>query len=137
MATRTERRTRRITLSTLEETLPLLKAAGERMSPGQVLVACLDRRRRLVELIPVAMDEEDLPGLARVLAGAPPRVRAVVVVTPRHNTVPADKPDDEQRWEEMQAAFADSHVTLLDWFVLCGERWAWSVAEHAPTPAQW
>jgi hypothetical protein len=137
MTTRTHRRSRRISLASPAETMPLLKAAATRMGAGDVLVALLDDHRRLVELLPVASDDDELPELARVLAGAPAPVRAVIVATPRPNVVPADKPEDEPRWEEMQAAFADSPVTLLDWFVICGERWVWSVAEHAQTPAQW
>jgi len=138
MSTRTKhRRTRRISLASVAETMPLLKAAAARMGEGSALVALLDRHRRLIELIPVEATDEELPELARILAVAPDPVRAVVVATPRVQRVPADKPDDESRWEEMQAAFADSPVTLLDWFVLCGGRWAWSVAEFASTPAQW
>ena len=137
MSMRTRRRNRRISLATQTETLPLLKAASTRMAPGQVLVACLDERRRLIELLPVLADDESLPEIARTLADAPRNVRAVVLATMRPNVVPADKPEDEPRWEAMQAALAGSHVTLLDWFVICGERWAWSVAEHADTPAQW
>lgn len=137
MSNRVHRRDRRISLATPAQTLPLLKAMSTRMGPGEVLVACLDRHRRLVELLPVEAADEDLPGLARVLADAPARVRAVIVATARPNVVPADKPEDEGGWEQMQAALTESHVTLLDWFVVCGERWAWSVAEHAATPAQW
>jgi len=137
MTTGTRRRLRRISLASQAEALPLVKAASTRMQPGQVLVACLDRRRRLIELIPVAADDDELPALAEILARAPKDVRALVVVTLRPNVVPADRPEDEPRWEAMQTALAGSHVTLLDWFVICGERWAWSVAEHAHTPARW
>jgi hypothetical protein len=137
MTTRSHRRDRRLSFATVSETLPLLKAVSTRMGPGEVLVACLDRHRRLVELLPVAADDEDLLPIARQLAGAPDPVRAVVLVTPRPNVAPADKPEDEERWEAMQATLAGSAVTLLDWFVICGERWARSVAEHATTPAQW
>ena len=127
---------RRIRLADQTETMPLLKAAMTRMEPGQVLVACLDKRRRLIELIPVLAPDNELPAMAETLALAPKKVRGIVIATFRPNMVPADTPEDEPRWESMQAALADSHVTLLDWFVV-GERWAWSVAEHAATPAKW
>jgi hypothetical protein len=136
MSTRAHRREGPISLASRDETLPLLKAASTRMDPGEVLVACLDRHRRLIELIPVAAGDDELPALAETLARAPKNVRAVVVATVRRNVAPAE-PEDEPRWEAMQAALARSHVTLLDWFVICGPRWAWSVAEHADTPAQW
>ena len=62
------------------------------MVPGQVLVACLDQRRRLIELLPVAADDESLPALAHTLAEAPRDVRAVVLATIRPNAAPAAKP---------------------------------------------
>lgn len=130
-------RQRRLRLASPDATLPLLKAASSRLGPGQALVALLDRNRRLVDLLWVAVEDEELPALARTLAIAPEHVRFVVVATSRPNVVPADKPEDEDRWEAMHIALAGSHVTLLDWFVLCGERWAWSVAEHAHTKAAW
>lgn len=68
MTTRTHRRQSRISLATPTKVLPLLKAASTRMVPGEVLVALLDRKRRLYELLPVEADDADLPGLARTPA---------------------------------------------------------------------
>ena len=50
--------------------------------------------------------------------------------------VPADRSDDELTWMEIAALAAEHDVTVYDWLVL-SDRWAFSVAEFAPVPAQW
>jgi hypothetical protein len=60
----------------------------------------------------------------------------VMLVSNRTGEEPADRPDDELVWEELVGTAAARGVGLLDWWVLWGTT-AFSIAEHAPTPASY
>ena len=65
-----------------------------------------------------------------------PDLSAMVLFTDRTGEVPADRPDDELTWMELSAHAEAAGVSLLDWIVVWG-RYAFSVAQFAPSPARW
>ena len=62
--------------------------------------------------------------------------RDIFFAIDRTGEVPADRPDDELMWRELRELATTKELCLLDVFVVWGTR-AFSIAEHAPLPAQW
>lgn len=116
-----------------------LAAAWARRHPGDgAVTVLLDANHRVVALLPVDGGEDALPEAVRqILANDPAPVSALAIVVTRSGPPPFERPDDELRWEELQAACRRGRLRLLDFFVVGGGRFAFSVAEHAPTPAAW
>lgn len=116
-----------------------LAAAWARRHPDDgALVVLLDANHRVVALVPADGGEAGLAELVgRVCEHNLAQVSALALVVTRSGPPPYDRPDDELRWEELQATCRRHRVRLLDWLVVGGGRWTFSVAEHAPTPAAW
>lgn len=127
-----------ITLASADDLADLALAWARRHpADGAVAVLC-DANHRVVALVPVDGGEEGVPQLVgRILADDPPPVAALAVVVTRSGPPPFERPDDELRWEELHAACRRGRQRLLDFFVVGAGRCAFSVAEHAPTPAAW
>lgn len=119
--------------------LVALAAAWARRHPDEGAVAVLvDANHRVVALVPVDGGEEGIPAAVRALRDHDPGpVSALALIVTRAGPAPFDRPDDEIRWEELQATCRRGRLRLLDWLVVGDGRWVFSVAEHAPTPAAW
>jgi hypothetical protein len=135
-----------------QDAIGLVTMAAHRVVPGSAGFVLLDRDRRFRELLVLPDPErtgpgtgrlgperasENLPRLLDIICtpeGDPP---TLLLLTDRSGETPLDRPGDELLWQELHAAAATRGTTLLDWFVLADQRWAFSVAEFAPTPAGW
>ena len=129
---------RSVQLQTQCDALGFVAALLTRTVPGEVDAIFLDDDRRIVELFRMADAEPLLADFVYSTCSTDEEwVTGLLLVTDRTGRVPLDAPDDELRWQELVASAAEGGVTLYDWFVTADRRWAYSVAEHAPTPAQW
>ena len=126
-----------VSISRPSDATELAAAFARRDTEALLLLALLDDDHNLLELLPLAGTESELPRFFEELAAKPSAVSSVVLITKRPPVFPADRPDDELLWQELVAIAAAGSITLLDWIVIAGDRWAWSVAEFAPTQAAW
>jgi hypothetical protein len=119
------------------DALPVARALWKQRLPGSAAVILLDDAQRLVDLLCVVDGGDHLPDIVAMLCGAQiPNVTGLLLLSDRTGEVPADRSDDELTWMEIAALAAEHDVTVYDWLVL-SDRWAFSVAEFAPVPAQW
>jgi hypothetical protein len=122
-------------LRTREDGLQFAAASWRKQPAGAHLVIGADDDAR-VRLILGVEPDTPLPQLVESLAAVALPGEALWILSNRRGEVPADRPDDEIVWEEMRGA-ADAHrIQLLDWMISAG-RFAFSAAEHAPSPAGW
>ncbi len=129
---------RLVHLDAFDAVLAWVKLVSRRTRRGDAVFTFLDDDRRLVELFVVEDGAAMLPTLVEFMCSADePEVSGLLLVTDRTGEIPADRPDDELRWQELVDLAAAGATTLFDWFVVGGGRWGFSLAEHAPTPAAW
>jgi hypothetical protein len=115
----------------------LLQSVSRADRRGSATVVLLDEDRRLVDLLMVDDGGDELLAVVRAVCEALiPDVTDMLLVTDRSGETPCDRPDDELVWMELVELTDSWDITLLDWFVVSG-RYSFSVAEFAPTPAQW
>ena len=134
-----DRRTlrRHFSFDSADEALVFVAAMARRSHPGMATAVCLDEKRRLLDFRAVADGADHLSDVLRfVELIGPRRTRAVVLITDRSGEPLADRPDDELLWEELVGQASAAGIELLDWWVTFRTQ-AFSVAEHAPTPAGW
>lgn len=126
-------------LLTDADALELVSTIVTRTEPGDVVTLFLDDDRRIVELFHVTGGAEPLlPKFVEMTCSLDePDVTGLLIVTDRSGEIPLDRPDDELVWQELVDTARSGGVTLYDWFVVADHRWAFSVAEFSPTPAQW
>jgi hypothetical protein len=126
-------------LRTRDDAMTFVALAAPRLRAGGGVLLFLDAERRVVELLAVDEGLEPLlPDLLYALCSPDePEVANLLLITDRSDQVPADRPDDELTWLELSDLAASGATTLLDWFVVCRDLQAFSVAEHAPVGARW
>jgi hypothetical protein len=118
-----------------EDALHFIAALARAGLPGAALLVILDDERRLLDLLTVIDGAEHLAELVE-FAWLYAEARYLFLAIDRTGQVPADRPDDELMWLELRALASLKELCLLDLFVVSGSH-AFSVAEHAPLPAQW
>jgi hypothetical protein len=122
---------------TASDVLALLKGVSKLGWSGAATLVLLDQDRRLVDLCVVEDGASELRSVvSAVCEGDIADVTDMFLVTDRTDEVCADQPDDELTWMELVELADSFDIALLDWFVISG-RYAYSVSEHAPIPAQW
>jgi hypothetical protein len=120
-----------------DEARSFVALLARRSEPGMAIAICLDEKRRLLDFRPVAGGGDHLADvLAFVQVLGHEETQAVLLLSDRSEEVMADRPDDELVWEELVGQATAAGLVLLDWWVLFGTQ-AFSIAEHAPTPAAW
>jgi hypothetical protein len=122
----------------VSDAVPLVNATVRLQRPGVATLVFFDRRRRLADLL--AVEDGDTADLPRTVGMAcclmPRKVKSLLIVTDRSGEVPADRPGDEELWEEILDLTNIVDITVLDWLVSWGTK-AFSVAQFAPRPANW
>jgi hypothetical protein len=119
------------------DVIALLKGVRQLDRPGAATVVLLDQDRRPVELFVVEDGDSELRTVVSAVGESDiADVTDMVLVTDRTGDDQVDQPDDELTWMELVELAGSYDIALLDWFVVWG-RYAYSVSEHAPIPAQW
>jgi hypothetical protein len=105
--------------------------------PGAAVLVLLDQDRRFVDVFVVEDGGSELRTVVSFACESDiADATDILLVTDRTGEVCADHPDDELTWMELVELAASFDIALVDWFVVSG-RYAYSVSEHAPIPAQW
>src|SRR4051794_15660139 len=123
---------------TKADALAFVNCVSRRSNPGDVCTVFLDDDRRIVELFVLEQGETHLADFVDLACSLDEEdVTGLLLVSDRTGQVPIDRPDDELTWQELVGVAADGGVTLYDWWVTADGRWAYSLPQFAPTPAQW
>lgn len=133
MARRHRRAT--VTIRSQADALPVVGFLGRRTPPGTDSVVLADRRGRIATMFTMAPGTPVTAMVGLLAAHLQARER-LLLVSNRTGEEPADRPDDELVWEELQGIARANDVVLLDWFITV-DTLAFSLAEFAPSPAQW
>lgn len=116
---------------------PLLKSIGKCGPVGAVTIVFVDKKGRFFDMLTVADGDDHVVDIVtRLLPCLDRRIAAIVLASDRTGEAPADRPSDEERWCFIATAARFHSVTMLDWFVVWGDK-AFSVAEFATVPAGW
>lgn len=119
------------------DALVVVRSVGKTVPPGTNTIVFLDADGRFVTNWSVVDSDDGLEEVVAVTCQmAPVEATAAFLVSNRTGQEPADRPDDESRWQRLGEIAEDSGVDLLDWLVVWG-RAAFSLAEHAPVAAGW
>ncbi len=128
---------RQFSFETADDACRFVAEMAVRSEPGMAVAICLDHRRRLLDFRPVVDGADHLSDvLAFVDLLGDRRTASVLLLSDRTGDLIADRPDDELVWEELVGQADARGLTLIDWWILYGSH-AFSIAEHAPTPARW
>lgn len=133
MARRHRRAT--VTIRSQADALPIVAFLGRRTPPGTDSLVLADRRGRVVTMFTIEPGTP-LTAMVGLVASHLAHGERMLLVSNRTGEQPADRPDDELVWEELQGIARANDVVLLDWFITV-DTFAFSLAEFAPSPAQW